>query len=236
MTDHGRARSWHRESWGAHQQICHRVTSPCSQSIPAWRTCTTVRRRKLTQAGLRRKHLRRWCSRSFSGCVSFRNLLDRRIQMPGRCRRVYNSISQIGILRTNRTFSVLCIRSHKQEKSMREKNWGMFGRREILKTSAMALGGALLGDPVEAYPKTVNTNSSPSTLKITDLRVAMVVKPGPGAQPSWVGQISANLLRDEELLDLIAASGGKWIFIGMESLDPANLASVNRRVDGAPVK
>jgi radical SAM superfamily enzyme YgiQ (UPF0313 family) len=47
-----------------------------------------------------------------------------------------------------------------------------------------------------------------------------------GAELSWVGQISANLLRDEELLDLIAASGGKWIFIGMESLDPANLASV----------
>ena len=49
-----------------------------------------------------------------------------------------------------------------------------------------------------------------------------------GAQLSWVGQISANLLRDEELIDLIAASGGKWIFIGMESLDPANLASVNK--------
>src|SRR5690348_374298 len=49
-----------------------------------------------------------------------------------------------------------------------------------------------------------------------------------GAQLSWVGQISANLLQDEELLDLIAASGGKWIFIGMESLDAANLASVNK--------
>ncbi len=49
-----------------------------------------------------------------------------------------------------------------------------------------------------------------------------------GAQLSWVGQISANLLRDEELVDLIAQSGGKWIFIGMESLDPANLASVNK--------
>ena len=47
-----------------------------------------------------------------------------------------------------------------------------------------------------------------------------------GAQLNWVGQISANLLRDQELLDLIAESGGKWIFIGMESLDPANLASV----------
>jgi radical SAM superfamily enzyme YgiQ (UPF0313 family) len=49
-----------------------------------------------------------------------------------------------------------------------------------------------------------------------------------GAQLSWVAQISANLLRDEELVDLIAESGGKWIFIGMESLEPANLASVNK--------
>ncbi len=49
-----------------------------------------------------------------------------------------------------------------------------------------------------------------------------------GAQTAWVGQISANLLRDEELVDLIAESGGKWIFIGMESLDPANLADVNK--------
>ena len=48
------------------------------------------------------------------------------------------------------------------------------------------------------------------------------------AQVSWVGQISANLLRDEELVDLIADSGCRWIFIGMESLDPANLASVNK--------
>jgi radical SAM superfamily enzyme YgiQ (UPF0313 family) len=48
------------------------------------------------------------------------------------------------------------------------------------------------------------------------------------AQVHWVAQISANLLRDGELLDLIAASGGRWIFIGMESIDPANLASVNK--------
>jgi radical SAM superfamily enzyme YgiQ (UPF0313 family) len=49
-----------------------------------------------------------------------------------------------------------------------------------------------------------------------------------GAQLPWVAQISANLLRDEELVDLIAESGGKWIFIGMESLDPANMAEVNK--------
>src|ERR1051325_7647213 len=49
-----------------------------------------------------------------------------------------------------------------------------------------------------------------------------------GAQMNWIAQISANLLRDEELVDLIAASGGKWIFIGMESIDSTNLADVNK--------
>jgi radical SAM superfamily enzyme YgiQ (UPF0313 family) len=48
------------------------------------------------------------------------------------------------------------------------------------------------------------------------------------AQLSWVAQVTANLLRDEELVDLIADSGGRWIFIGMESLDPANLASIRK--------
>src|SRR4051812_3695197 len=49
-----------------------------------------------------------------------------------------------------------------------------------------------------------------------------------GAQLPWVAQISANLLADEELVDLIADAGGKWIFIGMESIDPANMADVNK--------
>src|SRR6267142_2328478 len=48
------------------------------------------------------------------------------------------------------------------------------------------------------------------------------------AQLPWVAQISANLLRDEELVDLIAESGGQWGFIGMESIDPANMADVNK--------
>jgi radical SAM superfamily enzyme YgiQ (UPF0313 family) len=48
------------------------------------------------------------------------------------------------------------------------------------------------------------------------------------AQLPWTAQISANLLRDEELVDLISESGGRWIFIGMESIDPANLADVNK--------
>jgi radical SAM superfamily enzyme YgiQ (UPF0313 family) len=48
------------------------------------------------------------------------------------------------------------------------------------------------------------------------------------AQLPWMAQISANLLRDEELVDLIAQSHGHWIFIGMESIDTANLKDVNK--------
>jgi radical SAM superfamily enzyme YgiQ (UPF0313 family) len=49
-----------------------------------------------------------------------------------------------------------------------------------------------------------------------------------GAQMPWVAQISMNLLRDEELVSLIAQSGGKWIFMGLESIDPENLKSVSK--------
>ena len=44
----------------------------------------------------------------------------------------------------------------------------------------------------------------------------------------WVAQISMNLLRDEELVDLIAASGGHWIFMGLESVDAESLKGVNK--------
>jgi L-alanine-DL-glutamate epimerase-like enolase superfamily enzyme len=57
-------------------------------------------------------------------------------------------------------------------------------RRDVMKASALALGSSLfIGDPIEAYPKGVNTNSAPSALKVTDLRVATVVKPGPSPCP-----------------------------------------------------
>ncbi len=49
-----------------------------------------------------------------------------------------------------------------------------------------------------------------------------------GAQLPWVAQISMNLLQDEELVSLIAQSGGRWIFMGLESIDPENLKSVSK--------
>jgi L-alanine-DL-glutamate epimerase-like enolase superfamily enzyme len=67
---------------------------------------------------------------------------------------------------------------------MGENGRHRFNRREILKTSAVALGSSLLlGEPLEGYPRSVNTNSSPSALRITDLRVATIVKPGPSPCP-----------------------------------------------------
>jgi L-alanine-DL-glutamate epimerase-like enolase superfamily enzyme len=63
---------------------------------------------------------------------------------------------------------------------MSNKSGNRFDRRDVLKSSALALGGTLLsGKSVEVNANGVNTSSGPSTLKITDLRVATVVKPGP---------------------------------------------------------
>ena len=39
----------------------------------------------------------------------------------------------------------------------------------------------------------------------------------------WIAQISMNLLRDEELVQLIAESGGRWIFMGLESMEADSL-------------
>ncbi|MGH9401056.1 MAG: mandelate racemase/muconate lactonizing enzyme family protein [Terriglobia bacterium] len=67
------------------------------------------------------------------------------------------------------------------------RNEPMWNRRGVLKTSAAVLGGGLLAGRAEAEPgpyfQNVNTNSNPSSLKITDLRYAIVVKPGPSPCP-----------------------------------------------------
>ncbi len=59
-----------------------------------------------------------------------------------------------------------------------------YNRRGVLKSTLGLLAGGLLGtlaEKAEAEPamQNVNRHSSPSTLKITDLRYAVVVKPGP---------------------------------------------------------
>jgi hypothetical protein len=54
-------------------------------------------------------------------------------------------------------------------------------RRSVLKSSLSLLAAGAAGRIAEAQPeiKNVNVASSPSTLKITDMRYAVIVKPGP---------------------------------------------------------
>ncbi len=44
----------------------------------------------------------------------------------------------------------------------------------------------------------------------------------------WVAQITANLLKDEELVELIAAAGGRFIFMGLESISRESLRSAHK--------
>jgi radical SAM superfamily enzyme YgiQ (UPF0313 family) len=47
----------------------------------------------------------------------------------------------------------------------------------------------------------------------------------------WVSQVSLNTAFDEELLELMAASGCVGVLIGFESLNPANLEQMNKGVN-----
>ena len=65
---------------------------------------------------------------------------------------------------------------------MSDDNRPTFNRRSVLMSSLAVLAGAVLGRTAEAAEpaiKNVNLASSPSTLKISDMRYAVVVKPGP---------------------------------------------------------
>jgi radical SAM superfamily enzyme YgiQ (UPF0313 family) len=48
------------------------------------------------------------------------------------------------------------------------------------------------------------------------------------AQMPWFAQISPNLLEDEELIELIAESGGRWLFLGVESIEARTLTGLNK--------
>jgi L-alanine-DL-glutamate epimerase-like enolase superfamily enzyme len=72
---------------------------------------------------------------------------------------------------------------------------GRIGRRGLFQASAAAFGGAFLAkdarsDPQQSPVRNVNTNSSPTALRITDLRVATITKPGPS--PCTIVRVDTN--------------------------------------------
>lgn len=77
------------------------------------------------------------------------------------------------------------------------KSRNKVNRRDLLKTGA-GLAGAVAGAPLlsreaaaqQPAQRNVNTNSSPSALRITDLRVATITKPGPS--PCTIVRIDTN--------------------------------------------
>ena len=90
-------------------------------------------------------------------------------------------------------------RSARRGKAVRRK-WhrkgpkcrGRVNRRSMLKSSLALMAGGAVAPLATAEPevKNVNTASSPSTLKITDMRYAVVVKPGPS--PCVIIRIDTN--------------------------------------------
>ncbi|HZS57039.1 MAG TPA: mandelate racemase/muconate lactonizing enzyme family protein [Bryobacteraceae bacterium] len=77
---------------------------------------------------------------------------------------------------------------------MSNQKTNRIGRRGLLKSAAAVFSAALLSTRADADPepriKNVNTNSSPSKLKITDLRVATIRKPGPS--PCTIVRLDTN--------------------------------------------
>jgi radical SAM superfamily enzyme YgiQ (UPF0313 family) len=71
----------------------------------------------------------------------------------------------------------------------------------------------------------VDDNFAINIKRTKSLLRAMIAE---GATLPWIAQISVNLLKDEELLDLMAASGARCIFIGLESVDTGNLSEVHK--------
>jgi L-alanine-DL-glutamate epimerase-like enolase superfamily enzyme len=72
-------------------------------------------------------------------------------------------------------------------------NYGKFNRRGVLKSSLAVMAGGFLGRrtaDAQTSIKNVNQNSSPSTLKITDMRYCTVKKPGPS--PCTIIRIDTN--------------------------------------------
>src|SRR5438477_5690652 len=104
-------------------------------------------------------------------------------------------------------------------------------RRETLATYVGVLGSALMGtEPMEAYPKKVNTNSRPSKLKITDLRVATIVKPGPSPCPIIRIDTDQGVYGLGEVRDGASATYALFLKSRILGEDPLKLDKIFRKI------
>jgi L-alanine-DL-glutamate epimerase-like enolase superfamily enzyme len=100
----------------------------------------------------------------------------------------------------------------------------------MLKTSAVAAAATLFAESVEAYPKSVNTNSRPSKLKITDLRIANVVKPGPSPCPIIRIDTDQGVYGLGEVRDGASATYALFLKSRLLGEDPLQLDKLFRRI------
>src|SRR5881296_1727129 len=107
----------------------------------------------------------------------------------------------------------------------------VFHRREILAASVGMLGSALMGtEPMEGYPKAVNTNSAPSALKITDLRVATIAKPGPSPCPIIRIETDQGVYGLGEVRDGASATYALFLKSRIVGEDPLQLDKLFRKI------
>src|SRR5437763_7493855 len=107
----------------------------------------------------------------------------------------------------------------------------MFGRREILAASVAVLGSALTAtESIDAYPKNVNTNSRPSKLKITDLRVATIAKPGPSPCPIIRIDTDQGVYGLGEVRDGASATYALFLKSRIMGEDPLQLDKLFRKI------
>src|SRR5881296_119147 len=107
----------------------------------------------------------------------------------------------------------------------------VFHRREILAASVGMLGSALMGtEPMEGYPKNVNTNSHPSKLKITDLRVATIAKPGPSPCPIIRIETDQGVYGLGEVRDGASATYALFLKSRIVGEDPLQLDKLFRKI------
>src|SRR5205085_7909468 len=86
------------------------------------------------------------------------------------------------------------------------------------------------GESIDAYPKNVNTNSRPSKLKITDLRVATIAKPGPSPCPIIRIDTDQGVYGLGEVRDGASATYALFLKSRLVGEDPLQLDKLFRKI------